>query len=239
MLLYYIRHGDPTYDPDALTPLGRRQAEAVGKRLSVLGVDRIFASTSNRAIETAQPTAEMLKKEITQLDFCHENYAWDQLSVLDEQGRRTWAFCHPPTKRLFASEAVRALGEKWYTHPELTAYPFEAGIERIRTHADAWLASLGYVHEHDTHLYLAERPSDERVALFAHEGFGLAFLSCVLDIPYPLFCLHFGIGHSGMTVIHFEDACEGYAIPKALMVASDGHLYGEGLHTNYQNRIRI
>ena len=33
MLLFYIRHGDPVYDPDSLTPLGLKQAEAVAKRL--------------------------------------------------------------------------------------------------------------------------------------------------------------------------------------------------------------
>lgn len=31
MLLYYIRHGMPVYDPDSLTPLGERQAEAAAK----------------------------------------------------------------------------------------------------------------------------------------------------------------------------------------------------------------
>lgn len=42
MLLFYIRHGDPIYKPDSLTPLGHRQAEAVAKRLSLYGIDRIF-----------------------------------------------------------------------------------------------------------------------------------------------------------------------------------------------------
>lgn len=37
MLFYYIRHGDPIYDPDSLTPLGKRQAEALGKRLATHG----------------------------------------------------------------------------------------------------------------------------------------------------------------------------------------------------------
>ena len=64
MIFYYVRHGDPIYDPDSLTPLGKRQAEAVAKRLSVYGLDEIYASTSNRAILTATPTAEILKKEI-------------------------------------------------------------------------------------------------------------------------------------------------------------------------------
>ena len=31
MLLLYVRHGDPIYSPDSLTPLGERQAEAVGR----------------------------------------------------------------------------------------------------------------------------------------------------------------------------------------------------------------
>ncbi len=32
MLLYYIRHGDPIYDPDSLTPLGERQSEALRRQ---------------------------------------------------------------------------------------------------------------------------------------------------------------------------------------------------------------
>ena len=63
MLFFLIRHGDPIYNPDSLTPLGERQAEAVGKRLALYGVDKIFASTSKRAEQTAVPTCEMLKKE--------------------------------------------------------------------------------------------------------------------------------------------------------------------------------
>lgn len=38
MLLFYVRHGDPIYNPDSLTPLGERQAEAVAKRLALHGV---------------------------------------------------------------------------------------------------------------------------------------------------------------------------------------------------------
>lgn len=49
MILYYIRHGDPIYNPNQLTPLGERQAEAAAKRLAVYGMDKIYASVSNRA----------------------------------------------------------------------------------------------------------------------------------------------------------------------------------------------
>ena len=33
MLLFYIRHGDPIYNPDSLTPQGERQAEALAKQI--------------------------------------------------------------------------------------------------------------------------------------------------------------------------------------------------------------
>ena len=62
MLFFYIRHGDPIYDPDSLTALGKRQAEAVARRLALYGIDEIYASTSTRAIQTATPTSEILKK---------------------------------------------------------------------------------------------------------------------------------------------------------------------------------
>ena len=52
-------------DIDALT-------EAVAKRLAVYGMDRIFSSTSNRAVETAQPLCELLQKPLEQLEFAKE-----------------------------------------------------------------------------------------------------------------------------------------------------------------------
>jgi len=67
MILYYVRHGDPTYRPDELTPLGLRQAEAVGRRIAQHGIDRVYSSTSTRAYQTAKPLAEILKKEIVQM----------------------------------------------------------------------------------------------------------------------------------------------------------------------------
>ena len=69
MLLYIIRHGDPHYPTDSLTARGVLQAEAVGKRLALYGVDKIYASSSNRAMQTAEPTCEILKKDKEILDF--------------------------------------------------------------------------------------------------------------------------------------------------------------------------
>ena len=60
MLLYIVRHGDPIYNPDSLTPKGHLQAKALSKRFLVGGLDKIYSSPMIRAQQTAQPTAEVL-----------------------------------------------------------------------------------------------------------------------------------------------------------------------------------
>lgn len=231
MLLYFIRHGDPCYNPDSLTPLGLRQAEAIGRRLARYGIDRIFASPMKRAMQTAQPAAELLGKEIVPLDFASEQHAWDELTLIDEDGRRTWANHHPPTLARFASPEVRALGMRWYEHPAFADTTYKAGMERIARESDAWLASLGYERTEREGLYCAAPESDERVALFAHAGFGGAFMSHVLGIPYPQYGQTFDLCHSSLTVIEFKEK-HGLCIPRVLTMSNDAHLYHDHLPVN-------
>lgn len=236
MLLFYVRHGDPIYNPDSLTPLGERQAEAVAHRLSLYGIDRIFVSSSNRAMQTAAPTAQITKKEPVVLDWCNESYAWRDFTVKTETGKDTWCFQHEPTRALFASPEMTRLGDDWPSHPFFAGRAFGEGIRRYREKTDEFLASLGYRHDRASHTYTAVAPNDERVALFAHQGFGLVFLSTVLDIPYPAFCTHFDIAHSSVSVIEFATH-SGVCIPQMLSFSNDSHLYRDGLPTCFQNRL--
>lgn len=238
MLLFYVRHGDPIYNPNELTPLGKRQAEAAAKRLSLYGVDKIFASSSNRAMQTAQPTCEILKKDMTILDFCNEDHAWQEFTVSLPNGDKTWAFADPDTRRLFTDESVCKLGFEWYTHPAFEGLNFKKGIDRVGDAMDAFFAELGYEHIRHTGTYKAVRPNDDRIAIFAHQGFGMSFMSHLLDIPYPVFSTRFDICHTGISTIEFKEE-DGIVIPKVLTFSSDAHIYREGLPTNYNNYIRF
>lgn len=238
MLLFFIRHGDPIYNPDKLTPLGRRQAGALAKRLAQYGIDKIYASTSNRAIETAAPTCELLKKEMVLLDWCNESHAWEDFAADNGRGGMSWVFQQEKYINLFVSDEIRRLDKNWYNHPALENTRLKEGKQRIQKETDAFLASLGYEHNLEESTYNSISENNERVALFAHQGFGLAFLSCVLDIPYPQFSTHFDTGHMGMTVIEFP-ARTGTVIPKMLQLSNDSHLYRDGLPTDYQNRIKF
>ena len=238
MLLYYVRHGDPIYDPDQLTPLGKRQAEAVARRVSQYGLDEIYVSSSTRARQTAAPTCEILKKEPVILDWTNEDYAWRQLTVKNKDGRIFWGFGDPETKKLFASEELGKLRFEWYRHPYFEGTQFEAGIKRIQKETYAFLESQGLKFDPERGGFTEQFPNEKRIALFAHQGFGLAFLSVLVNIPYPQFSIHFDVSHSDLTVIEFEKTGD-LVIPRILTLSNDAHLYGDGLPTKYNNRLYI
>lgn len=237
MLVFYIRHGDPCYDPDQLTPLGKRQAEAVAKRLALFGVDEIYASSSTRAIQTSVPTCELLHKEATILDFLNENYLiTSPLAMAAEgKGRTYWPWAHPTASQLLTSREVREMGDEWYKHPAFEEYHFEDVIQPINRQLDEFFASHGYEHDRDKGLYrVTKRCPEKRIAIFAHEMVGKLFMSHVLDIPFPYYAAHFEMKHSAVSVIRFDDGTSmgesyEYARARLLTLSSDAHLFRDGL----------
>lgn len=227
MLFYYVRHGDPIYNPDSLTELGHEQARALAKRLTVHGLDKIYASTSNRAILTASYTAEALGIEPILLDFANEGHAWCEMTIDTEDGRR-WLFNHPTPRRLLAMPEVKALGEKWYLHSAFSKYNYKKGLDRVRAGVNDFMLSLGYRHIDGTGSYEILHDNNDRVALFAHQGFATLFFSTLLDISYPEYALHFDMCTTGLTVVDFRNE-GGIAIPHIKTYSNDSHIYKEGL----------
>ena len=238
MILYYVRHGDPIYEPDGLTELGKKQAQALAKRLALYGVDEIYCSTSRRAQMTAQPICEKLEKEKILLDWAHEGLVWGEFTVPDDCGQYRWAFQCEDYRKRFNDPEVRALGREWYAHSCFANNNFRKGMERIQTETDRFLSALGFEHILQKGHYKLLKKSEKRIALFAHEGFGKVFLSCLLDIPYPQLATRFELGHSSVTVIYFDEQAE-YIYPQVLQWSNDSHLYSENLLTGYQNKLDI
>lgn len=238
MLFYFLRHGEPIYEPDCLTELGKKQAEALAERLNTVKFDKIYTSTSNRAKQTAEPACRLLGIKPVELDWCNENHAWRELTAPLLGGGKHWLF-HDAENIVRVNDAeVFALGDRWYEAERFKGCNYKAGIERIRSNADELFKQLGYVHDAKNKLYKVDNPKYERVALFAHQGFGLAFLSCVLDIPYPLFCTRFDMSYSAMTVLVFDDI-GGISVPKILQLSNDSHLYKNDMSLRYNKRYDV
>jgi len=242
MLLFYVRHGEPTYDPDCLTENGVRQAEAVARRLARYGLDRIYASSSTRAQQTARPAAELTRREVVTLDWCHEDYAKAEMMLETEGdptgnspsggGKMRWCFYIPKIVSMMNSPEVLSLGDRWYDYPGFPPNRFREGVLRVDRELDAWLEGLGYKHDRKRKCFLPIAPNEERVALFAHHGFGMLFFSSLLDIPYPLFATRFDQSFTGLSVVHFYEE-DGLVFPRMLELSCDAHLYRDDLPTEY------
>lgn len=237
MLLYVIRHAEPIYDPDSLTEKGKRQAEALGRRLSVNGLDKIYSSPMNRALQTAQPACELLGLKPEILPWASENLAANDFGFHDpENGNRwCWSFGINPTR--YKLPEVLALGDKWYE-----AFPFnlsnaKEGYARIARESDAFMESLGY--KRDGVNYRIINHTDDRVAVFCHYGFGTTWLSYLLGIPPVLFWSTFDINHSGVTVIEFQNHSNGLTAPKVLAFSEVSHFYADRLPFEFTNRIGL
>ncbi|MBO5767405.1 MAG: histidine phosphatase family protein [Clostridia bacterium] len=237
MLLYVIRHGDPIYSPDSLTEKGKRQALAVGKRLAMHGIDKIFSSTSGRAQDTARPTCELTGKQALLCDWMNESHAARDFMFKDPENdnRSSWSFGIEAAR--FRTEEAVALGKQWYE-----AFPFnlcnaKEGFERIGRESDAFLEALGYKHEGMRYKILNH--TEERVAVFCHYGFGMTWLAYMLDIPPVYFWSVFDINHTGVTVLDFRKSESGYTVPRVLAFSDVSHLYGERLPYEFTNFIKL
>lgn len=233
MLLYIIRHGEPIYGPDTLTPRGQAQAQALSKRFALHGLDRIYSSPMGRARETAQPTAELLGLPVEILPWTRE--IWPEFALPQPDGALRFAMEMPGA--LYRSEENRTAGDAWAQLPCLSSIEAQKNYDKLVASSDEFLKSLGYQREDG--IYRILRANEERVAVFCHAGFSLTWLPHLLAIPVHLFWAAFDITHSGVTLLRFDNDPSGFTAPKCLMLSDMSHIYKENLPFDYNGRLPV
>lgn len=250
MLLYLIRHGDPIYDPDSLTPLGHKQAAALAPRLVPLGFDKIFVSPMLRAKQTAAPTCEALGMVPEEREFLREDALFDKMSMplpadvlsTDEDGnpciktveRVRWAFHQQATN--YKTADSYHMTDDWHTLPAFAqCKSLGPAFYEFTKKSDEFLAELGYVREGDH--YRIENPKYERVAVFCHQGVSLCWLSHMLSIPPHILWGSFDVTHSGISVIKFKNYQNGITLPLCLCLSDTSHLFHADLPLKYQGKL--
>ena len=74
MKLVFIRHGDPDYSIDSLTPRGWKEAEALAARVAQWEVDDFYVSPLGRAQDTAKVSLDAIGRTAETLDWLREFY---------------------------------------------------------------------------------------------------------------------------------------------------------------------
>lgn len=219
MKLYLIRHADPDYANDTLTERGHEEARALIAYLRSEEIDGIVTSPLGRARDTARYTAEALGLPVRVEPWMAELHlpgeGADRPAAWDIHGHtiRNPDYLDDP----LAFERV----------PGMPSQRLREVVDAIREESDRFLASFGYVRDRGS--YRVERQNSSRVAVFAHGGFGLTWLSTLLEIPAPLVWSGFFLHPSSVTQILFDERGDGFATPRCLMIGSLPHLFAKDL----------
>ncbi len=223
MKLILIRHGDPNYKDNCLTPLGHAQAEALAKRIERKGteVTAICASDYGRAIETAEHTAIRLGKDITRLEFMHEiSYGLHGASKEEKLQYSPWK---APAELVRNGVQIHS-----YDPDNFWGYKgtkLEEAVERVCGGFDAWIEQFGLHRE--GYCYRCDRENSDNILVFAHGGtisvlFGYLTSSNVLAA-----CTYLRLHCTGVT--EFEFRCEPGALLIPLVRRFNDHAHLEGL----------
>lgn len=228
MRLSLIRHGDPNYALDALTPRGRQEAAALADGLADAGLTLLACSPLGRARETAAPVARTVGLEPRILPWTAEL----ELSKIIDHDDRPIAPWNIPGD--LVRDAGAPTGDSWHRNPRLHGYDFEAWFRSLRAESDEFLATLGLDRDGGSYRVTDPAALDQRVAIVCHAGFGLSWLAHLLDLPPTLVWCGFFLPTASVTTILLEQRRPGRVVPRVLGVGDVSHLRRAGLPDNYQ-----
>ena len=211
MEILLIRHGDPDYAHDSLTPRGVAQAQQLAKALRDVHIDEIYVSPLGRAQDTCAFTAQEKRLEPIPLDW------------LRERGiKREPVYLWEAPGEMFLQTGTLPTQNDWYLSDG--AMPEgEAQYRLVRSGFDDLLSSYGYVRH--GHAYRTESGSDKRIALFCHKGVILTLLSDILHWALPMVFVSLEIYPSGVTCLEMVER-NGFAHFKARAINDLSHLGG-------------
>lgn len=218
MRLIIIRHGDPDYSIDSLTPTGWKEAELLSHRISKLDVKAFYVSPLGRAQDTASLTLKKMGRTAETLLWLRE---FSPRIVHPWNTRNTCIWDWLPQE--WAGNPQFYDPENWY---KVLIFQ-EAGVEKeykwVLEGFDSLLAKHGYVR--CGKYYKAESANSDTVVLFCHFGLECVLLSHLLNVS-PMTLWHGTCAApTSVTTVYTEERREGIASFRISAFGDTSHLY--------------
>lgn len=207
MRIYFVRHGNPD-KTGCLTDAGHLQAEACAKRLKNEGIQKIFASTLERALKTAEHTAKELGLEVESCDFIRE-LSWrsktEEPIFLNGQ---PWCITDD-----MVLKGENLCDMNWAENEPFSSSVIGEHVKRVTDGLDEWLKLFGYEREGDYYRVVGDN-TDQTVAVFSHAGSSSAALSHLLNLPFLWVIQTMRIDYTSITIIDLANEKGTLTLPK-------------------------
>lgn len=222
MRLYIIRHGDPDYSRDALTARGEREAAALAEYLPHLNITHIYCSPLGRAQATMAPCVERLglvpevlpwTRELTGVYYEIEGFG--RVAPFTVPGEVMYRLSPEPKYR------------DWMRPPYFNDSRMVQQIKEMEEGSDALLARHGFTREGS--IYHAEKASEDRVAVFCHQGLGTTWIAHLLHLPYQAAWAGLWQPCASFATIVMERRSQRYAVPRMIGMGETPHIDLNGL----------
>ena len=227
MRLIIIRHGDPDYEKDSLTPKGWREAELLADRISKLDVRGFYCSPLGRARDTAGVTLKRMGREAAVLDWLQEFPA----RILDpETGERRIAWDLMPS--YWTERPVLYDKDGWVSDPLMRTGDVKALSGNVADGLDSILEQHGYCRS--GRIYRTAGGNRDTIVFFCHLGVECVMLSHLLGVSAPVLWHGLFLAPTSVTTLITEERREGEVWFRCLAIGDISHLYhgGEPISTS-------
>lgn len=217
-----IRHAEPDYTVDSLTPKGRVEAELLSRRLLHYDIRDFYVSPLGRARDTAAYTLEKLGREAEVLPWLREFRG----SYPDpETGKRRIVAWDVKPRIWKAFPGVMDVST-WYEAPAFAGGDVAEVWHEITAGVDALLGRYGCVK--DGPVWRFDRNEDFTLALFCHFGISMAVLGYLTDVSPMILWHHTLCLPSSVTEVVTEERIKGEVSFRVTKLGDLTHLEAAG-----------
>lgn len=219
MRFVIVRHGDPDYSVDSLTPKGWREAELLSERLTKLDVKAFYCSPLGRAKDTASKTLEKLNRRAETLKWARE---FEGKVKINGETKSAWD--RLPAEWTDNPDFYTPQG--WIKTPIMQSGNVEKKYNKVCKGVDELLAKHGYVHKGN--VFEVKKPNHDTIVLFCHFGVECVILSHIFGCSPMVLWHNFVALPTSVTTLITEEREEGIAVFRTQQFGDISHLYAGG-----------
>lgn len=219
MRILIIRHGDPDYEHDSLTPKGWKEAELLSHRIAKLDVKDFYVSPLGRAKDTASLTLQKMNRSAVECEWLREFAPRIWRPDVSDRQMISWDWLPED----WTKEDAFYRHDCWHTPKAMKAGNVKAEYDWIIQNFDQLLAEHGYVR--DDNIYRVKKANRDTIVFFCHFGLECVLLSHLMNVSPMVLWHHTCAAPTSVTTIYTEERREGTAIFRISSFGDVSHLY--------------